>query len=151
SEEYKNFRRKFMKTEEFQSEYKSKIENSLIALRQIGNSYTASVWLGVESHFETRNDDLAGKRFGIGSYGSGSSAIVCSFIVQPEYKEVVKKMDLMRKLDERQRIPIDVYEDLHEGRLKLHESVIPPKNEFALVSFGNKSYDCGYRYYRYIT
>ena len=151
SEEYKNFRRKFMKTEEFQSEYKSKIENSLIALRQIGNSYTASVWLGVESHFETRNDDLAGKRFGIGSYGSGSSAIVCSFIVQPEYKEVVKKMDLMRKLDERQRIPIDVYEDLHEGRLKLHESVIPPKNEFALVSFGNKSYDYGYRYYKYIT
>ncbi len=151
SEEYKNFRRKFVKTEEFQSEYKSKIENSLIALRQIGNSYTASVWLGVESHFETRNDDLAGKRFGIGSYGSGSSAIVCSFIVQPEYKEVVKKMNLMRKLDERQRIPIDVYENLHEGRLKLHESVIPPKNEFALVSFGNKSYDYGYRYYKYIT
>jgi len=150
SEEYKNFRRKFMKTEEFQSEYKSKIENSLIALRQIGNSYTASVWLGVESHFETRNDDLAGKRFGIGSYGSGSSAIVCSFIVQPEYKEVVKKMDLMRKLNERRRISIDVYEDLHEGRLKLHESVIPPKNEFALISFGNKSYDYGYRYYKYI-
>ena len=150
SEEYKNFRRKFMKTEEFQSEYKSKIENSLIALKQIGNSYTASVWLGVESHFETRNDDLAGKRFGIGSYGSGSSAIVCSFIVQPEYKEVVKKMDLMRKLNERRRISIDVYEDLHEGRLKLHESVIPPKNEFALISFGNKSYDYGYRYYKYI-
>jgi len=95
-------------------------------------------------------DDLAGKRFGIGSYGSGSSAIVCSFIVQPEYKEVVKKMNLIEKLNQRKRISIDIYEDLHEGRLKLHESVIPPKNEFTLVSLGNKSHDYGYRYYKYV-
>jgi len=129
SEEYKNFRRKFMKTEEFQSEYKSKIENSLIALRQIGNSYTASVWLGVESHFETRNDDLAGKRFGIGSYGFNQS-------IKRWLRRWILCASLMR--------------DGGYQRLKLHESVIPPKNEFALISFGNKSYDYGYRYYKYI-
>jgi len=150
SKEYKNFRKKFTMTEEFQREYKNKIENSLKALRQIGNSYTASVWLGVESHFEMGTKDLAGKRFGIGSYGSGSSAIVCSFIIQPEYKEVAKKMNLMQKLEQRKRISIDVYEDLHEGRLKLNESVIPPKKEFALVSFGSQSHDFGYRYYKYV-
>ena len=150
SKEYKEFRRRFIKTEEFRREYEAKIKDSLEALKQIGNSYTASVWLGVNSHFEVRNDDLAGKRFGIGSYGSGSSAVVCSFIVQPEYKEVVKKFDLMRMLNNRKRISIEVYEDLHEERLKLHESVIPPKNEFALVSFGETSVDYGYRYYKYI-
>jgi len=150
SDEYKNFRRKFTRTEEFRREYEDKIEDSLIALRQIGNSYTASVWLGVESHFEARADDLAGKRFGVGSYGSGSSAIVCSFIVQPDYKEVVKKMDLMEKLNRRRRIPISVYEDLHEGRLNFCESVIPPKNEFSLVSLGKRSHDMGYRYYKYV-
>ncbi|MCD6593327.1 hydroxymethylglutaryl-CoA synthase family protein [Candidatus Bathyarchaeota archaeon] len=150
SKEYKEFRRKFIKTEEFKREYEAKIKDSLEALKQIGNSYTASVWLGVNSHFEVRSDDLAGKRFGIGSYGSGSSAVVCSFIVQPEYKEVVKKLDLMRMLNERKRISVDVYEDLHEERLKLHESIIPPKNEFALVSFGETSIDYGYRYYKYI-
>ena len=150
SKEYKEFRRKFIKTEEFRREYEAKIKDSLEALKQIGNSYTASVWLGVNSHFEVRSDDLAGKRFGIGSYGSGSSAVVCSFIVQPEYKEVVKKLDLMRMLNERKRISVDVYEDLHEERLKLHESIIPPKNEFALVSFGETSIDYGYRYYKYI-
>ena len=150
SKEYKEFRRRFIKTEEFRREYEAKIKDSLEALKQIGNSYTASVWLGVNSHFEVRNDDLAGKRFGIGSYGSGSSAVVCSFIVQPDYKEVVKKFDLMRMLNDRKRIPIEVYEDLHEERLKLHESVIPPKDEFALVSFGETSVDYGYRYYKYI-
>jgi len=150
SKEYKEFRRKFIKTEEFRREYEAKIKDSLEALKQIGNSYTASVWLGVNSHFEVRSDDLAGKRFGIGSYGSGSSAVVCSFIVQPEYKEVVKKLDLMRMLNERKRISVEVYEDLHEERLKLHESIIPPKNEFALVSFGETSIDYGYRYYKYI-
>lgn len=150
SDEYKNFRRKFTKTEEFRREYKNKIEDSLIALRQIGNSYTASVWLGVESHFEARTEDLAGKRFGVGSYGSGSSAIVCSFIVQPDYKEVVKKMNLMEKLNQRKHISIDVYEDLHEGRLDFHQSVIPPKNEFSLVSLGSRSHDFGYRYYKYV-
>ena len=150
SKEYKEFRRKFIKTEEFRREYEAKIKDSLEALKQIGNSYTASVWLGVNSHFEVRSDDLAGKRFGIGSYGSGSSAVVCSFIVQPEYKEVVKKLDLMRMLNERKRISVDVYEDLHEEKLKLHESIIPPKNEFALVSFGETSIDYGYRYYKYI-
>ena len=150
SKEYKEFRRKFIKTEEFRREYEAKIKDSLEALKQIGNSYTASVWLGVNSHFEVRSDDLAGKRFGIGSYGSGSSAVVCSFIVQPEYKEVVKKLDLMRMLNERKRISVDVYEDLHEERLKLHESIIPPKDEFALVSFGETSIDYGYRYYKYI-
>ena len=150
SKEYKEFRRKFIKTEEFRREYEAKIKDSLEALKRIGNSYTASVWLGVNSHFEVRSDDLAGKRFGIGSYGSGSSAVVCSFIVQPEYKEVVKKLDLMRMLNERKRISVDVYEDLHEERLKLHESIIPPKDEFALVSFGETSIDYGYRYYKYI-
>ncbi|RLI12750.1 3-hydroxy-3-methylglutaryl-CoA synthase [Candidatus Bathyarchaeota archaeon] len=150
SEKYREFRRRFAKTEEFRREYEVKIKDSLEALRQIGNAYTASVWLGVNSHFEMRNDDLAGKRFGIGSYGSGSSAVVCSFIIQPKYKEVVKKFNLMQMLKERKRISIDVYEDLHEERLKFHESVTSPKNEFALVSFGKTDTDYGYRYYKYI-
>jgi len=150
SKEYKAFRRSFTKTKEFISEYEEKVADSLAALKLIGNSYSASVWLGVASHFETRKDDLEGKRFGVGSYGSGSSAVVCSFIVQPEYREATKKIDLMQELNRRQRISIDVYEDLHEGRLQLHESVIPPKNEFVLDHIGKESHNYGYRYYRYV-
>jgi hydroxymethylglutaryl-CoA synthase len=150
SEGYKAFRKNFTKTKEFIREYEEKAADSLTALSLIGNSYTASVWLGATSHFETRKDDLAGKRLGIGSYGSGSSAIVCSFIVQPEYKEVTRKIRLMQELNQKKKISMDVYEDLHEGRLKLHESVMPPKNEFALDRIGKETTDYGYRYYTYI-
>jgi len=150
SEGHKNYRRNFMGTKEFTEEYQSKVADSLTALSLIGNSYTASVWLGVASHFETRSDNLEGKRFGIGSYGSGSSAIVCSFIVQPDYRQVANRIELIENLSQRQKISMEEYEDLHEGRLKLDESVMPPKNEFALDNIGKETNDCGYRYYRYV-
>ncbi|MEM2888868.1 MAG: hydroxymethylglutaryl-CoA synthase, partial [Candidatus Bathyarchaeia archaeon] len=150
SDNYKDYRKNFTNTEEFIKEYEAKVADSLKAISLIGNSYTASVWLGVASHFEHRKDDLTGKRIGIGSYGSGSSAIVCSFIVQPEYKEVVKNIKLTYKLNKRQKISVDVYEDLHEGRRKLNESINPPKNEFVLDSIGTSETDFGYRYYKYI-
>jgi hydroxymethylglutaryl-CoA synthase len=150
SDGYKDYRKNFTNTEDFTTEYDKKVADSLKAICLIGNSYTASVWLGVTSHFETRKDDLTGKRIGIGSYGSGSSAIVCSFIVQPKYKEVLEKIKLIHKLNKRQKIPIDVYEDLHEGRRKLNESIIPPKEEFALNSIGTNENDLGYRYYKYV-
>jgi hydroxymethylglutaryl-CoA synthase len=150
SEEHKEFRRKFTATKEFISEYEAKVADALKAISLIGNSYTASVWLGVASHFEARKDDLTGKRIGIGSYGSGSSAILCSFIVQPGYRKVVEKIKLMYKLGKRQKIPMSVYEDLHEGRLKPSESVFPPKEEFALNYIGTDETDLGYRYYKYV-
>ena len=150
SEGHKNYRRNFTGTKEFSEEYQNKVADSLTALSLIGNSYTASVWLGVASHFETRSDNLEGKRFGIGSYGSGSSAIVCSFIVQPDYRQVANRIELIENLGKRQKISMEEYEDLHEGRLKLDESVMPPKNEFALDNIGKEINDCGYRYYRYV-
>ncbi len=150
SEDYKEYRKRFTMTKEFAKEYQEKVADSLTALSLIGNSYTASVWLGAANHFEARKDDLVAKRLGIGSYGSGSSAIVCSFIVQPDYREVTPKLNLMHELGQRQKISMDVYEDLHEGRRNLNESVIPPKNEFALNYLGIQSHDIGYRYYKYV-
>jgi len=150
SEGYKDYRKNFANTAEFAAEYDKKLADSLKAITLIGNSYTASVWLGVTSHFETRKEDLTGKRVGIGSYGSGSSAIVCSFKVQPEYKQILDKIRLLHKLNKRQKIPFDIYEDLHEGKRKLDESVIPPKEEFALNSIGVTENDVGYRYYKYV-
>jgi len=150
SEGYKDYRKNFTNTPEFAAEYDRKLADSLKAICLIGNSYTASVWLGVTSHFEARREDLTGKRVGIGSYGSGSSAIVCSFTVQPEYKQVLDKIKLLHKLNKRQKITFDVYEDLHEGKRKLDQSVIPPKEEFALNSIGATENDVGYRYYKYV-
>jgi hydroxymethylglutaryl-CoA synthase len=70
--------------------------------------------------------------------------------VQPEYKQVLDKIKLLHKLNKRQKITFDVYEDLHEGKRKLDQSVIPPKEEFALNSIGATENDVGYRYYKYV-
>jgi len=149
SREYRQFRSRFSKLEEFRKVYNEKVANSLIALKLIGNSYTASVWLGMASHFGNGREDLVDKRLGICSYGSGSSAIACSFIIQPEYKEVIKKLELMKDLSRRKKISVKVYEDLHEGRLKTDKSVISPKKEFALDYVGKEDNNVGYRYYKY--
>ncbi|UCH01568.1 MAG: hydroxymethylglutaryl-CoA synthase family protein [Candidatus Bathyarchaeota archaeon] len=150
SKKYSAFRKNFTKTKEFLHEYEEKVVNSLSALKLIGNSYTASVWLGVINQFEKQRDDLEGKRFGIGSYGSGSSAIICSFIVQPGYKEVVTNLNLMGALSQRHRISIEHYERLHNRKLELHESILPPKNEFTLDHIGKDRNNIGYRYYKFI-
>ena len=112
SKEYNDYRRALVKLPEFQEEFMKKVGPSLAASRRVGNSYTASLYVCLDSLFENSEEDLAGKRIGIESYGSGSSAITASFIVQPEYKEVVKKMTLMKKLDsrtEKTKLPMESY------------------------------------------
>src|SRR5262249_24978445 len=89
------FRRAFMQTSYYNEVYEHKMATSLQASEIIGNLYTASMYMGLRSMLEfehKKGTDLEGKRIGFGSYGSGSSAMVFSGIVQPEYKEVVSKM-----------------------------------------------------------
>jgi hydroxymethylglutaryl-CoA synthase len=150
SKDHRNFRKAFMKTEDFTSEFEKKVADSLAALKLIGNSYTASVWLGMASCFEMKKSCHEGQRFGIGSYGSGSSAIACSFIIQPDYKEVSEKISLMKNLQKRKKINMQTYEDLHEHKLSLRESIIPCKKEFALEKIGSEESNQGYRYYKYM-
>lgn len=149
SKPYRDFRKGFAKTPEFAAEFEKKVEDSLEALKLIGNSYTASLWLCVDSSFEVKRNDLAGKRFAVGSYGSGSSAIVCSFVVQPDYREVVDSFTLMHDLSGRCKISMAEYEDLHEERLDPHQGIEASRNEFALDRLGETETDVGYRYYRF--
>lgn len=150
SRDYKAYRKRFTRTKAFIGEYQEKVADSLNAVKLIGNSYTASVWLGLVGHYVNMRGNLSGRRFGIGSYGSGSSAIICSFIVQPEYIKTSAALNLMRDLSQRHKISVDTYEDLHEGRLKPKESILPPENEYVLSYIGNSNIDDGYRYYKFV-
>src|SRR3954471_10848249 len=100
------FRRAFMQTSYYNEVYEAKMSSSLEASAIIGNLYTASMYLGLRSLLEfefKKGTDLEGKRIGFGSYGSGSSAMVFSGIIQPEYKEIVSRMDLDADIGQRQR------------------------------------------------
>lgn len=144
------FTKLFTKTPEYQEVYEAKLSSSLVASSMIGNLYTASLYLGFRSSLEfefQKGVDLEEKRVGFGSYGSGSSAMVFSGIVQSEYKEVVKNMNLETEIGARRRLTWDEYEKLHENKLTPDESMLQTKKEFALVHVKTETESRGERRY----
>jgi len=146
------FTKLFTKTPEYQEIYESKLASSLVASTMIGNLYTASLYLGFRSSLEfeyKKGIDLEGKRIGFGSYGSGSSAMVFSGVVQPEYKEIVNNMDLESEIGNRKRLTWEEYEELHENKLSPEESMMNSKKEFILVDVQTEKENRGERRYVY--
>jgi hydroxymethylglutaryl-CoA synthase len=130
------FTKRFSKTEEFQDVYESKLASSLIASKMIGNLYTASLYLGFRSSLEfefQKGVDLDGKRIGFGSYGSGSSAMIFSGVMQPQYREIVKDMNLEAEISPRKRLSFEDYEALHENKRSPEQAILNSKQEFILV------------------
>ena len=144
------FTKLFTKTKEYQEVYESKLSSSLIASSMIGNLYTASLYLGFRSSLEfeyQKGIDLEGKRVGFGSYGSGSSAMVFSGVIQPEYEQMVKNMNLEVEIGERRKLTWEEYEELHENKLSPEESMLHSKKEFVLVDVQTKTETKGERRY----
>ena len=146
------FTKMFTKTPEYQDIYESKLSSSLIASSMIGNLYTASLYLGFRSslEFEHRKGiDLEGKRIGFGSYGSGSSAMVFSGVVQPDFKDIVSRMDLEAEIGNRKKLTWEEYEELHENKLSPEESMVHTNKEFVLVDVQTEKENRGERRYAF--
>ncbi|MFQ5573156.1 MAG: hydroxymethylglutaryl-CoA synthase family protein [Nitrosopumilaceae archaeon] len=146
------FTKRFTKTDEFMEIYESKLASSLIASKMIGNLYTASLYLGFRSSLEfeyQKGINLAGKRVGFGSYGSGSSAMIFSGVIQPEYEKIVKEMNLETELGPRKKLSLEEYEKLHENKLTLNQALLSTKKEFLLVEVQTKPESRGERRYIY--
>jgi hydroxymethylglutaryl-CoA synthase len=149
------FRRAFMQTSFYNEVFEKKMASSLEASAIIGNLYTASMYMGLRSLLEVehrKGTDLEGKRVGFGSYGSGSSAMVFSGVIQPQYKEIVSKMDLEADIGPRQRLSMEEYERLHRNERAFTDSVINAHKEFVLVKLGGTTADkAGFREYDYVS
>ncbi|NQZ55683.1 MAG: 3-hydroxy-3-methylglutaryl-CoA synthase, partial [Candidatus Nitrosopelagicus sp.] len=147
------FTKLFSKTPEFQEVYESKLASSLIASSMIGNLYTASLYLGFRSSLEfeyQKGIDLDGKRIGFGSYGSGASAMVFSGLVQPEYEEVVKDMNLEAEIGPRTKLSLDEYEELHENKRTYEENIRSANKEFVIVDVKTSTESRGERHYAFV-
>ncbi len=145
------FQRRLTATSRFREVYESKLASSLIASSMVGNLYTASLYLGFRSTLEfehAKGADLAGRRFGFGSYGSGSSAMVFSGVIQEEYAETVNRMKLEEEIGPRTRLSVEQYVQIHENRLSPEQAVLPPK-EFVLVGVDSSPESRGERRYSY--
>jgi len=147
------FTKLFTNTEEYVELYESKLASSLIASKMIGNLYTASLYLGFRSslEFEYQNGiDLNGKRVGFCSYGSGASAMIFSGVIQPEYVQVVKDMNLEAEIGPRTKLSLDEYEELHENKRTYEENIRSANKEFVIVEVKTSAESKGERHYAFV-
>ncbi len=89
------------------------VGHSLEYGRQIGNSYTASLYVGLASLFDLNPEDLTGKRIGFYSYGSGCVAEFFSGIVQSDYKKMLNTTAHQTLLTERTPLTYSEYENFY--------------------------------------
>jgi hydroxymethylglutaryl-CoA synthase len=139
------------KSDEYIQFINDKIEKSQRASSEIGNMYTASIFMALLSALQTsfnENEELEGQEIGFLGYGSGSKSKVFAGKVSENWKTVVTKWNLFEELKNRTAIDFDTYEKLH--RKQLENSV----NE-NYKGFGLKSVELenpvlkGARYYDY--
>ena len=147
------FTKLFTNTEKYVELYESKLASSLIASKMIGNLYTASLYLGFRSSLEfeyQKGVDLNGKRVGFCSYGSGASAMIFSGVMQPEYEEIVKDMNLEEELGPRTKLSLDEYEELHENKRTHEENIRSANKEFVIVDVKTSTESKGERHYAFV-
>ncbi|MFI1004954.1 hydroxymethylglutaryl-CoA synthase [Streptomyces galbus] len=83
--------------------------------RVIGNSYTASVYLGLAALLD-RSQDLTGRPVAFLSYGSGSVAEFFAGTVVAGYRERLRTDANRRAIERRTEVDHARYRDLHEWR-----------------------------------
>jgi hydroxymethylglutaryl-CoA synthase len=136
-------------TDEYKNLVAEKIEITQRASSEIGNMYTASIFMALLSAFQVsyeNGEDLAGKELGFLAYGSGSKSKVFAGKIGSEWKSVVEKWNIFEVLNQRRAIDFDTYENLH--RKKLSTSVNPDWKGFGLVKVEKESpVLVGARYY----
>ena len=147
------FTKLFTNTENYVELYESKLASSLIASKMIGNLYTASLYLGFRSSLEfeyQKGVELKGKRVGFCSYGSGASAMIFSGVIQPEYDQVVKDMNLEAEIGPRTKLSLDEYEELHENKRTYEENIRSANKEFVIVDVKTSTESKGERHYAFV-
>lgn len=121
------------KSEEYRNFVQEKIEPTQRASSQIGNMYTASIFMALLSGLQVsfdQNEDLEGKKIGFIAYGSGSKSKIFEATLHKNWRTVVEKWNLFNSLNQRKAIDFDTYEKLH--RKQMATSVESRKNTFKL-------------------
>ncbi len=89
------------------------IEPSLKYGRLTGNSYTASLYIGLASLLDHVKEDLSGKRIGFYSYGSGCVAEFFSGVVQPGYRQALHTNYHAQLFNARSLLSYEQYESFY--------------------------------------
>ncbi|EGD94974.1 hydroxymethylglutaryl-CoA synthase [Trichophyton tonsurans CBS 112818] len=101
--------------------FNERIAPSIEVATQCGNMYCASVYGGLVSLLsKVPFDPAQPKRVGIFSYGSGLASSMFSVKVVGDVSNIVKQLDLQKRLDARRVVDPQVYDDMCLLREKAH-------------------------------
>lgn len=148
---YGKFLRLITKTDAYRTFVKEKIEKGQRASSEVGNMYACSIFLALMSTLEADLEDktaLTNQHFGFFGYGSGSKSKVFEATIQGGWQEIVQQFKVQQKLQQRQALTYEQYEQLHKGALE--ESVIPATHTFAIHKIGDSGTQLGARYYQWV-
>lgn len=90
------------------------------ASSEIGNMYTASIFMSLISSLVealSNGNDITNKKIGFISYGSGSKAKIFEGTVQNKWMDRIGTIKLFQNLNSRQKISVDIYEKLHNRKI----------------------------------
>jgi len=81
--------------------YQTKVLPSTKLCLELGNCYSASLYVGLLSLIDSISDDLTGKRVLMFSYGSGMSASLFSIVVKGSVEFIKQKQKITKRLAQR--------------------------------------------------
>ena len=120
SSEDKDWIKKVSKSDIYKSFIEDKISPGEKASSEIGNMYTASIFMSLISSlveaFE-KDRELINKKIGFISYGSGSKAKIFEGTIQKDWITKTKPIKLFENLDSRKKVSVDIYEKLHKRKI----------------------------------
>ena len=147
----KDWIKKVSKSNVYKNFINQKIAPGEKASSEIGNMYTASIFMSfISSLDEAISDgkDLNNKKIGFISYGSGSKAKIFEGTIQNQWINKIKKIKLFQNLDSRKKISIDIYEKLH--RRKVSSNINNNEGIIKLKNIDNGEFTEGLRnYFKY--
>jgi len=105
-----------------QEEFDNQTLPSQLYNRIIGNSYSASLFVGFISLLDNLNENIEGKRISFFSYGSGCVAEFFTGIMQPGYQSILMTEQHQNNIAQRQPLSYAAYLDFY------HQSDESPEN-----------------------
>ncbi|KAK5137504.1 hypothetical protein LTR08_008482 [Meristemomyces frigidus] len=101
--------------------FAARVQPSIEVPTMCGNMYTASVYSSLVSLVSNvSSDDLQNKSIGIFSYGSGLASSMFSMKVKGSTEEMRSKLDLHTRLENRQTVAPEVYDEMCNIRERAH-------------------------------
>jgi len=119
-EEKKNYAKARVKSNVYQNLIKQKIAPSEKLSSQIGNVYTASIFLAlISTLIHSDAESLTNQDLLFIAYGSGSKSKIFSGTMEKNWEKVAKKWNYNETLDHRKKITFEEYEAIRKQEIDL--------------------------------